>query len=248
MFSETSLRQGTFSWLTALSLAAASKLSYSAQSVVGDVATNDWQFSSADAFSNGDTQGFIAESDAVLLVAFRGTESLGDWLGNIDINRERRPYGSVHQGFYEAFEAVADKVTPAVSQASGAGKAVWLTGHSLGGALAAITALEMHENATVSGIYTFGQPRMVDRQARDVVRNHLASSFFRFVNDDDIVTRIPPNFHHPGNLLHFDHNGDVQQAFEESEAAATEAEPLSEAEFEAFQEEDHGDSGSRLAR
>jgi hypothetical protein len=35
------------------------------------------------------------------------------------------------------------------------------------------------------------------------------ASFFRFVNDDDIVARVPPTYHHVGRLIHFDAAGNV---------------------------------------
>ena len=91
---------------------------------------------------------------------------------------------------------------------------LWITGHSLGGALATLAAarfaLEMDK--PVRGIYTFGQPRVGDREFARIFDAELKQRFFRFVNNSDIVTRIPTRelfFSHVGSLRFFDSNGDI---------------------------------------
>ena len=61
--------------------------------------------------------------------------------------------------------------------------------------------------------------------------SHHADSYFRFVNDDDIVPRVPPGYDHAGNLIHFDSQGFLERAASDAEAANVEAPPLSEAEY-----------------
>ena len=59
----------------------------------------------------------------------------------------------------------------------------------------------------VDGLYTFGQPRTGSRswsRAFDVDGRHFA---FRHVNNNDLVTRVPPrsfNYKHVGALRYFD--------------------------------------------
>jgi endonuclease G len=57
------------------------------------------------------------------------------------------------------------------------------------------------------------------------------------VNDDDLVTRVPPGFRHAGTLIHFDEDGNVRQSADEAEVAVIESEALSESEFQEMQEE-----------
>ena len=119
----------------------------------------------------------------------------------------------------------------------GPARKLWITGHSLGGALATIAAAELKDTIAIRGVHTFGQPRLVDAQAQRFFARHFADRFFRFVNDDDLVTRIPPGYEHVGRLVHFDEQGNVQRAASEAEAASIEAPPVTDEEFKRIQEE-----------
>src|SRR5262245_37408462 len=106
MFELSSLRQSAFGWNTALSLALASKLAYERSSTVESVTLSSWGFTTYRELDVGDTQGFIAAANDVLLIAFRGSESLGDWIGNLDVLPVDRGYAHVHGGFAAAFDFV----------------------------------------------------------------------------------------------------------------------------------------------
>ncbi len=75
------------------------------------------------------------------------------------------------------------------------GQTVWITGHSLGGALATLAADQLIrekilESDDIGGVFTFGQPRVGDGQFSNEYRLH--DRHFRFVNNNDVVTRVPP--------------------------------------------------------
>ncbi len=235
MFSLDSLKVDGFSWQCALSLAFASKISYENESVVTNVATNAWGFSDVNFFDLNETQGFVAQTDEVVLVAFRGTESLGDWLSNLRLVRTKRFYGSVHGGFLGGYLIVQAQILAALAGA--ANKKIWLTGHSLGGALATVMAAELKDAVAIKGIHTFGQPRLGDAAVEQFFADKYPGRFFRFVNDDDLVTRVPPGFRHVGQLIHFDVQGNLQQAATEADAQAIEPPPLDEVEFLEMQRE-----------
>jgi endonuclease G len=237
MFTLDSLRTDAFSWKAALSLASASKLSYEHEVAVQNVVRNSWGFAKCDFLDVGDTQGFVAQTSDIVLVAFRGSESLGDWLGNLNLLSTQRPYGSVHRGFFLGFELVHAKITQALSQGATGTKRIWLTGHSLGGALATIAAAELRETVAITGIHTCGQPRIGNSQFKEFMRAHFGDRFFRFVNDDDIVPQVPPGYEHVGNLIHFDSHGTVERANSDAESAAIEPPALTEEEFRQMQEE-----------
>lgn len=237
MFDRNALKSEGFSWNSALSLALASQLAYvrSAQGVV-QVAKESWGFSGCIPFASGETQGFVSWDEACVLVSYRGTESIGDWLLNVSLAPTERTYGRVHGGFSTGFEAVRGLVEDALQQADVDRKRLWLTGHSLGGALATITAAELVDRHTVTGIYTYGQPKAVGARAARLFRQRYQDRFQRFVNDDDIVPGVPPGYRHVGRLFWFDAQGGLQAFGADTEAveAGNQPEELSEQEFEAL--------------
>jgi endonuclease G len=235
MFSLPSLAEKEFNWHTALSLAAASSLAYRNRAVVERTAKN-WGFTDCKFIDIEETQCFISFSASSVLVSFRGTESLGDWLGNLDIFSTQKEYGAVHEGFYNGFADVKEIIEQELNRRS-LGQ-IWLTGHSLGGALATVAAAEWNRYP-ISGVYTFGQPAVgKGRKFSTFFSTNYRNNFFRFVNDDDIVTRIPPTYQHIGELYHFDAPGGLKTRTEAmSGTAANDVKPnmMSEKEFDNFQ-------------
>lgn len=155
-------------------------------------------------FEQDDTQAFIARSrypdPPVIVVAFRGTESARDAMTDADARRVRGPFGgSVHRGFKRGLSvvwpAMIEHFEHAVAE-HGAASTVLLTGHSLGAALATLAAAELAERGLkVSGLYTFGSPRVGDWRFARALEGWLgADRIFRTVNNNDVVTRVPPWF------------------------------------------------------
>lgn len=237
-FFQTAMHTEGFSWQAALSLASASKLSYSPPETIAKVVTDDWGLEVSTIFEVGATQGYVCTSDTALVVAFRGTQSVADWIDNIQINSTVREYGAIHRGFFEAYERAASDVIDLVLAAATQRKSIWITGHSLGGALALTMALELPSEIALNGIYTFGQPRMLGRAARKAVKERFAGNYSRFVNNTDFVTRVPFNFGHSGGLVFFDANGNVEtaSAVESDSGSTAEMPPVTEAEFIAAKE------------
>jgi len=70
---------------------------------------------------------------------------------------------------------------------------LWVTGHSLGGALAALAAFVLTERANLTSmplVYTFGQPRVGNAAFADLAAQQLRG-MFRLVNAADVVAHIP---------------------------------------------------------
>lgn len=234
MFKIDSLNEPSFSWQRALSLASASQLSYERAHVVENVMKNSWGYQNVRFFDAKDTECFIAESEQHAIIAFRGTKGFGDWVGNLKVlGFKTENYGMVHKGFYDAFHDVRPQLMPVLPTA----KPIWLTGHSLGGALASIAAAEWIDKFDINGIFTYGQPRLGDDDFIEAIKGAYADKFFRFVNDDDIVTRIPPGYRHVGRLIHFDSDGSIKQIMTEFDAESAEAEALTQEEFQQIKED-----------
>mmetsp|Transcript_44241 Transcript_44241/g.90288 ORF Transcript_44241/g.90288 Transcript_44241/m.90288 type:complete len:311 (-) Transcript_44241:194-1126(-) len=122
--------------------------------------------------------------------------------------RKGRRRCMVHSGFYDDWKSVQDDVYHAIDQilADHPSAEVWVTGHSLGGALAALCALALRTShlppSSHVGLYTFGQPRVGNVDFAQFFSEKLPGAI-RVVHQDDVVPHLPPksnmvitNFHH----------------------------------------------------
>ncbi len=140
----------------------------------------------------GDTQAFMCHHDEIVLISVRGTASLKDALR--DVHALQVPFeegvGSVHQGFYSAFQAMKAFVLRYLDKFH-TGQKVIICGHSLGGAIALLLAEALRRRAGVTYnilLYTYGAPRAGDSTfvegATDLVHH-------RMVNHNDPVPGVP---------------------------------------------------------
>ena len=165
----------------------------------------------------GDTQGFVAGNDQMIVISFRGTEAndIWDWMTDADIILRPFDAGMVHQGFYLALDKVWYELNAALNKFRDNAQSLWFTGHSLGAALACMAvAREIFERRTpMNGLYTFGHPRTGDFTFSSRFDHEFGDKTFRFVNDQDIVTRVAPRvlgYSHVGRTLFFDAKGKLQ--------------------------------------
>jgi hypothetical protein len=147
----------------------------------------------------------VGENADGVIVAFRGTlppswqsqASVLDWLQDLLCEPESRPGlpGKVHTGFYDATSAIIAAVAAEVKRLNPTGaKKVYVTGHSLGGAMAAIGAWIMQ--ATPHAIHvaqtvTFASPKPGDGAFQAAYRKIFANHV-RYESYDDLVPLLPP--------------------------------------------------------
>jgi triacylglycerol lipase len=209
----------------ALALACASNIAYTLdQSAAAADAQSTFGFGNYHPFDTRGTEGFIAGNDEAIVVAFRGTQpkELSDLMTDVNVAPVNFNFlfpnapdiGHVHNGFGHAFRDVRDEMFRTIALFQTKGQSLWFTGHSLGGALAVIaTAACLFDNSTrvpVNGLYTYGQPRAGDNAFVGNFEQRFKSKTFRFVNDADIVTRVPSRtlgYATEGQLIYFDGNG-----------------------------------------
>lgn len=147
-------------------------------------------FQLVETFNNGGTQAFLAkrESDRVAVLAFRGTEKdMQDIKTDLDARFYERNGVRVHDGFYQAFLHVEPMVRKAVEELSD--HKVYVTGHSLGGALALIAARALNGD-NIAACYTFGSPRVGGLEFEADIKVPI----YRVVNAADAVPRVPPTW------------------------------------------------------
>jgi triacylglycerol lipase len=161
-----------------------------------------------DADTDTDTQAFVAVSDNsvavserpfrdidVSILSLRGTEGIKNGLTNINIFQKRVPVPGtesealIHSGFQRAFNSVKTATSQKLQPLAEAGSTIYITGHSLGGALALIATRELARGSHES-CYTFGSPRVGQFGFADYIKTPI----YRVVNANDIVPRIPPAY------------------------------------------------------
>jgi triacylglycerol lipase len=174
-----------------------------------------WDMKLVEFFDRQSTQAYLAKNDQTCILAFRGTQPnmLRDWLYDLDSRFVPAPggmVGRVHVGFLNALNAIWPELWARLRRERGA-RSLWITGHSLGGALAALATarLQFTEDQPVNGLYTFGQPRVGDPEFCTCFDQGFGNSAFRFVNFHDIVPRVPlrnMGYEHQGKFFYFNVN------------------------------------------
>ena len=161
-----------------------------------------------------DRFGWVCRKDDRLMITFRGTQTPGDWLNNLDFIAE--PYlpvpgrGTVHQGFQLVYYAVRKNLLAIVNQMGIGCTELVITGHSLGGALATLAMPDILNQpfaANISPIlYNVASPRVGHADFQSYFDSHINVSY-RIVNQWDVVPHVPPSlagFVHVGNQLTID--------------------------------------------
>ena len=92
--------------------------------------------------------GYLPDIKAILL-SFRGSVDTKNWIANLETTSTTYPSCSgchVHSGFYRAYKGVSPSVRKIIGelQAKYRNIPVIITGHSLGGAMAILSALDLH--------------------------------------------------------------------------------------------------------
>ena len=148
------------------------------------------------------TQAFLTSNGDFAVLAFRGTErNWRDVQTDILARRAKTSSGRIHAGFRQAYESVRPQIERSLKKVEGL--PLYITGHSLGGALATVATQNLESNPKfefrIAACYTFGSPRVGNAEYDP----NIKSSFFRIVNTTDIVTVIPllvMGFVHVGDI------------------------------------------------
>ncbi len=156
-------------------------------------------------------QAYIFANDDDAIVVCRGTEP-HDW-NDVRADLQLRTVvsetaGRVHRGF----KREVDDLWPRLEQSLVSNtRTLWFAGHSLGGAMAAICAgrcVISHIRSNPRALFTYGSPRIGNRR----YVNYVQLEAIRWVNNNDIVTRLPPSwlgYRHKGVEAYLNSDGEI---------------------------------------
>eukprot|EP01065_Artemidia_motanka_P042436 TRINITY_DN569_c0_g1_i5.p1 TRINITY_DN569_c0_g1~~TRINITY_DN569_c0_g1_i5.p1 ORF type:complete len:362 (+),score=119.83 TRINITY_DN569_c0_g1_i5:91-1176(+) len=155
-----------------------------------------------------------------IVVGFRGTTDIKNWIQNIKFFPEQVPWMpdgiQAHRGFVETYQAVRPPVMNALKNARAdcPDCEVHLAGHSLGGALAVLCATDLVSTLNVvPQVSTFGCPRTGDAAFSTWYADnvHKVKTTYRMVHKKDLVPHVPTNdmgFHHVSREIWQQKDGD----------------------------------------
>lgn len=149
-------------------------------------------------FQGVGTECMVSWNSRTVFVSFRGTElkslsALHEILAELKtVPVSFGESGKIHRGFLQALEEIWSgegnlKEFLAELLAEDTQRPLWITGHSLGGALAALCFARIPQ---AKGIYTFGAPRVGDSDFVDLFKDRCA---WRIENSQDPIPLVPPD-------------------------------------------------------
>ncbi len=212
----------------ALVMAQLSNLAYESEIlIVQSLAGSGYKTGESFFFEDDEThsQGFVISNDHHLVVSFRGTEEhLNDWISNVRIGL--LPWGSdqggalVHAGFKTALDSIWEQLLDLINRHRTNNQSIWITGHSLGGALALIAAARLsahNPELNIAAVYTFAQPKVGNKAFIQQLQPSLSSRIYRVVNEGDMVPGLPPcrlGYKHVGHLEEITESGDIVEDYQ----------------------------------
>jgi len=200
----------------ALLMAELSMIAYLSHEETNKAATR-LGFSESHFYNNDGSQAYSFANASDIVIAFRGTEpnEWNDIKADMDATKAlAETVGHVHRGFKKEVDdlwPLLEKML--LENKQNLAKKLWFTGHSLGGAMASISAgrcLLSHIDTQPEQVHTFGSPRVGTKR----YINHAKIDYYRWVNNNDIVPRSPPvwlGYRHSGQEVYIDSDGKVRE-------------------------------------
>lgn len=168
-------------------------------------------------YENDGSQAYAFYNDSDIVIAFRGTEpnEWNDVKADLDATKAlAETVGRVHRGFKKEVDDLWPQLEKMfLSNKQNLARNLWFTGHSLGGAMASICAgrcLLSNIDTVPEQVHTFGSPRVGTKR----YINYAKVDYYRWVNNNDIVTHTPPawlGYRHSGKEMYLDANGKLRE-------------------------------------
>jgi len=165
---------------------------------------DELELDSVHTFGAAPVAGFVGSTGKRVILAFRGStyspsESdtltwldnvFTDWTANLRLEPKQFHSGQVQGTYLELVRGAWPAIRELLADHGAKNKKLWITGHSMGGALAALAGALAHWEGgmEVAGVYTFGAPKIGD----EAFARHYPVPLFRFENRNDIIPHLPP--------------------------------------------------------
>lgn len=164
----------------------------------------DTRFDRVVPIGSGSHFAVVGLKDDIAVVVFRGTDEIEDWYANLSVRWVSVAHGRLHSGFWSAYQSLREAIVKELSSRDL--KQVWVCGHSLGGAMALCCAYDLKSTTTIplSGVVTFGQPKLADRSLAQHLNTVLGGKYLAVVADEDPVADAVPLCHFCGHSVWFD--------------------------------------------
>lgn len=150
--------------------------------------------------------GYVATVQNTGYLIYRGTESLNDWLDNLESTESEYPYksgmGRVHHGFLNLYTSLRKDQSVCLNASTGLQKLI-LSGHSLGCGLTTLALPDILTQSPHLSLthYNFASPRVGNATFANHY-NTLAPITYRLVNTCDLVPEVPPSIIADENFKH----------------------------------------------
>ena len=143
-----------------------------------------------DVLSANATQAFVASNSKIAVLSFRGTEAnrMKDIRADAKATQTICPTGQrLHSGFMQHYDDISPDLQITLDKSEVKGKPLFITGHSLGGAVATIAARRLDPERQLAACYTFGSPRV----GTESWVGQIKTPIYRIVNSADPVPMVP---------------------------------------------------------
>lgn len=141
---------------------------------------------------------FVATKDENIYVVFRGTVTIIEWIDDAEFAQVSYTFvsggGMTEQGFTTVYATINTDIINTVNDLINSGKftTLYVTGHSLGAALAVLAAPELNDKTSLPPtFYNFAGPRVGDPKFSIQIYGSRIRTSWRVVNTNDLVPKLP---------------------------------------------------------
>ena len=168
-------------------------------------------------FWDGDGSAWVMRDHELkrVYLVIRGTATYKNVLTDLKYKKTDDPVVGkklkTHFGFSESASSLFKMVNDTGLGTEADGYDLYITGHSLGGAIACLLGIYLYDRPCLKGVVTFGQPKVMNESSTLIANTRLGPRYLRVVNNTDPVACMPPKtlytrlnhgfYHHFGKCL-----------------------------------------------